>query len=71
MENIKAILNEANTTMDSIVECNVLLADFNEYADFNTVYSIYFNEAPPARAAFEVVTLPKNARVEVKCSAIC
>ena len=71
MENIKSILAKGATEMTNIVECTVLMADLtNEYADFNSIYATYFDDAPPVRAAFEVVKLPKDARAEVKCSAM-
>ena len=58
--------------MSDVLECTVLMADLtNEYDDFNTVYATYFDDAPPARAAVEVSLLPKGARTEIKCSAIC
>ena len=69
MENIKAIMAAAGGTTADIVECTCLLADLTEYADFNSVYADYFDDAPPARAAVEVSALPLGARVEVKCSA--
>ena len=69
MTNIRAILTKAGSSMDDIVECTCLLADLGEYAAFNTVYAKFFNVAPPARAAFQVVELPKSARTEIKCSA--
>ena len=47
-----------------------MLADIDEYGDFNTVYAQYFDAATaPARAAYQVSALPKNARAEVKCTA--
>eukprot|EP00756_Hemistasia_phaeocysticola_P065112 Hpha_TRINITY_DN8310_c0_g1::TRINITY_DN8310_c0_g1_i1::g.154276::m.154276 len=70
MTNIQAILKAAHCTMDDIVECSCLLADLDEYSDFNGVYATFFNEAPPARAAFQVVRLPKDARTEIKCTAM-
>jgi len=70
MSNIRAILKAASLVMDDIVECSCLLADLDEYADFNSVYATFFAEAPPARAAFQVVRLPKDVRCEVKCTAL-
>ena len=71
MENIKAILKAGGAKMSDITECSCLLADLNDYAAFNKVYETYFNaDSAPARAAFQVVKLPKGARAEVKCSAI-
>eukprot|EP01060_Flectonema_neradi_P010653 TRINITY_DN1773_c0_g2_i1.p1 TRINITY_DN1773_c0_g2~~TRINITY_DN1773_c0_g2_i1.p1 ORF type:complete len:403 (+),score=91.55 TRINITY_DN1773_c0_g2_i1:55-1263(+) len=69
MDNIKAIATSANVTMNDIVSCDCLMADLTEYADFNTIYAEYFSTTPPTRAAVQVVALPKNARVEVKCTA--
>ena len=70
MENIKAILSAAGATMEDILECNCLMADLAEYDAFNKVYALYFDEEEaPARAAFQVVLLPKGARAEVKCTA--
>ena len=70
MDNIQAILKAAGSSTNDIVECICLLADFSEYAAFNSVYSRYFTGGNyPARAAFQVVALPKNARVEVKWTA--
>ena len=71
MENIKAILKAGGAKMSDVTECSCLLADLNDYAAFNKVYEQYFDAASaPARAAFQVVKLPKGARAEVKCSAI-
>jgi 2-iminobutanoate/2-iminopropanoate deaminase len=41
-----------------------------DFADLNEVYSIYFDEPYPARAAFAVKELPKNARAEAEVIAI-
>ena len=46
------------------------MADLSEYAALNKVYATYFEaDNAPARAAFQVVALPKDARTEIKCSA--
>ena len=70
MANIKAILAAGGATMDNIVECTVLMLDMDDYDNFNAVYAENFNnDTAPARAAFQVVRLPLDAVVEVKCSA--
>lgn len=53
-------------------ECLVALADIADYAEVNKVYAAAFDGATafPARAAFQVGALPKNARVEVKCTGV-
>lgn len=71
MTNIAAIVDAAGGKMSDIVECNVLMADLNEYAAFNVEYAKVFDaDNAPARAAYQVVALPKDARAEVKCSAV-
>ena len=70
MTTIQNILSAAGASFDDVVECTCLMADLAEYDDFNSVYAKFFKDGPPARAAFQVVELPKGARAEVKCSAI-
>lgn len=69
LNNVKAIIEEAGAGMDAIVETTVLLTDIAEFADMNEVYAEFFSAPFPARAAFQVVALPKGARVEIKAVA--
>ena len=69
MTNVQNIMKKGGASMDNVTECTVLLADLGEYAAFNDVYAKFFKDEPPARAAFQVVALPKGARTEVKCAA--
>ncbi len=69
LENMRAILEAAGATMDDVVETTVLLTDINEFAAMNEVYGEFFSEPYPARAAFQVVALPKGAKVEIKAVA--
>lgn len=69
LTNIKAILEEAGTDMGAVVETTVLLTDIAEFGDMNEVYAEFFSEPFPARAAFQVVALPKGAKVEIKAVA--
>ncbi len=64
--NVKAILNEAGTTMDHVVKTTVFLADMSDFADMNGVYAEFFNAPYPARSAVAVKTLPKGALVEIE-----
>jgi 2-iminobutanoate/2-iminopropanoate deaminase len=64
--NIKAILAEAGLTLDQVVKATVFLADMTDFAAVNEVYAQHFNEPYPARSAFAVKTLPKNALVEIE-----
>lgn len=64
--NVQAILQEAGTDMSHVVKTTVFLADMNDFADMNAVYSEFFTASYPARSAVAVKTLPKNALVEIE-----
>ena len=70
IENIKAILAEAGATLDNVVKTTVLLADMSLFGAMNEVYAEYFNAVYPARAAFAVKELPKQALVEIEAVAV-
>lgn len=70
LENIKAILEGAGTSMDKVVKTLVLLKDINDFQAMNEVYGTYFNENPPARSCFQVGKLPKDALVEIEVVAV-
>lgn len=69
LENIGAILNEAGYTYDDVIKTTVLLKNMSDFVPMNNVYSEYFKKDCPARAAFEVACLPKNALVEIEAVA--
>ena len=64
--NVKAVLEEAGLTMDSVVKTTVFMADMGDFADMNAVYAEFFSEPYPARSAVAVKTLPKGALVEIE-----
>ncbi|QZY53996.1 RidA family protein [Crassaminicella profunda] len=66
LENVKAILEEAGSTLKNVVKTTVFLSDMNNFAKMNEVYSQYFDQAYPARSAVEVARLPKDALVEIE-----
>lgn len=69
LTNVKNILAEAGAPMADVVETTVLLTDIAEFGAMNEVYAEFFSEPFPARAAFQVVALPKGAKVEIKAVA--
>ena len=69
-ENIKAILAKAGCTVDHIVKTTVFLADMSLFGAMNEVYAQQFNGAFPARSAFAVKELPKQALVEIEVIAV-
>lgn len=64
--NVKAILENAGTSMDNVIKTTVFLTDMNDFADMNSVYAEFFNAPYPARSAVAVKTLPKGALVEIE-----
>ncbi len=71
MENLKAVLTEANMTFDHVVKTSIFIADMNDFSSINEVYGSYFNnETAPARETVQVACLPKNVNVEISMIAI-
>ena len=70
LENIKAIVEEAGSSVDKIIKCNVFLDDINDFADFNGVYEDFFGDHKPARSALEVANIPKGAVIEIEAIAL-
>ena len=74
LENLKAILEAAGTSMARAVKATVYLKDFNDFAAMNAVYGAYLaadGVIPPARTTVEVSRLPKDALVEIDLVAEC
>lgn len=71
MENLKAVLEEANMTFENIVKTSIFISDMGNFARINEVYGSYFNAATaPARETVEVANLPKYVNVEISAIAI-
>ena len=66
LTNVKAILEEAGTSLINVVKTTVFMADMADFADMNSVYAEFFTEPYPARSAVAVKTLPKGALVEIE-----
>jgi 2-iminobutanoate/2-iminopropanoate deaminase len=69
LENLKALLEAAGSSLERVVKTTVYLKDMEEFAKMNEVYGTYFTVAPPARATVEVARLPRDVRVEIDCIA--
>lgn len=70
LDNVKAILEGAGTSMANIVKTTVFITDMNDFAQVNEVYATYFNDAPPARSCVAVASLPKGVKIEIEAVAI-
>ena len=65
MENLKSVLQAANTDFSKVVKTSIFLSDMSLFADVNEVYGSYFQGNYPARETVAVKTLPRNANVEI------
>jgi len=69
LNNIKAILEEAGTSIDRVVKTTVFMADLSQFATMNAVYGEFFPANPPARSTVQVAGLPLGALVEIEAVA--
>ena len=69
--NIRNVLKEAGADMSNVVKTTVFLANIADFSAMNDVYAQFFSAPYPARAAFQVACLPKEALVEIECIAVC
>lgn len=69
MENLRAVLEQAGSSLDRVVKCVVMMADMAEWARMNEVYVTFFPGPKPARSAFGTSGLALGARVEIECVA--
>ncbi len=71
MENLKAILKEANTDFSTVVKSSIFISDMNNFGVINEIYGSYFEGLiAPARETVEVSVLPKNVNVEISMIAV-
>ncbi|MFL0250177.1 RidA family protein [Clostridium neuense] len=69
LENVKAILEAAGTSLDKVVKTTVFVKNMSDFAAVNEVYARYFKKDMPARSCVEV-KLPKDALVEIEVIAL-
>ena len=70
LNNVKAILEAAGSSMDQVVKTTVFLKNMDDFAKINGVYATFFTEgALPSRSAVEVARLPKDVLVEIEAIA--
>ena len=67
--NLRAILEEAGSSLDNLVKTTVFLQNLDDFAGMNEVYAKHVGERPPARSTVEVAKLPSGALVEIEAVA--
>jgi 2-iminobutanoate/2-iminopropanoate deaminase len=70
LENLKAVLESAGTSLGQVVKTTVFLKDMNDFGVMNQVYAQFFTESFPARSAVQVARLPKDGSVEIEAVAV-
>ena len=70
MRNLSALLRAAGAGFDRVVRTTVYLADMDDFAAMNEVYSRYIVDPPPARATVQVARLPRDVKIEVDAIAV-
>lgn len=69
-KNLKAVLEEAGASFETVVKATVFIANMDDFSAVNEVYGEYFHTHKPARSCVEVSRLPKDAGVEIEVVAL-
>lgn len=71
VQNVKAVLAAAGSSLARVVKTSVFLVDLADFAAMNEVYARHFTAHPkPARSTFQVAALPAGARIEIEVVAL-
>jgi 2-iminobutanoate/2-iminopropanoate deaminase len=70
MENLKAVITAAGSSLERVVKTTVFLKNISDFAAMNEVYGEYLSDAKPARSTVAVADLPRGALVEIDLIAI-
>lgn len=70
MKNLGALLRAAGVGFEHVVRTTVFLADMNDFAAMNEVYSRHVAAPPPARATVQVARLPRDVKIEIDAIAV-
>ncbi len=70
LDNLRAILQAAGSSLDQVVKTTVYLSDMGEFAAMNEVYAQYFTEHKPARSTVQAARLPRDVKVEIDAVAV-
>jgi len=67
LENLRAILEEAGSSLHRVVKTTVFLKDLGDFSTMNAVYAEYLasDDGAPARTTVEVARLPRNVLIEI------
>jgi len=69
LENVKAILEEAGTSLDKVIKATVFVKNMSDFEAVNEVYAKYFQKDMPARSCVQAIQA-KDALVEIEVIAL-
>lgn len=70
LENVRAVLEAAGSSLERVVKVTVYLRDMSDFAAMNEVYATFFREPFPARATIQAAALPRGIAVEIDVIAV-
>jgi 2-aminomuconate deaminase len=69
-KNVRAILEDAGSSWDRLVDVTVFLTDMKaDFPIYNRLYAEYFKDNQPCRTTLEIGALPTPIAIELKCIA--
>ena len=69
LNNVKAILEAAGTSLDKAVRIGIFMTDLADFKAVNEIYATFFSGDCPARATVQVAALPLGAKIEIEAIA--
>ena len=71
LENVKAVLEAAGTSLDNVIKTTCFMDNMDDFGKMNEVYASFFTgEILPSRSAVEVSRLPKGVLIEIEVIAV-
>lgn len=70
LTNVASVLEEAGSSLEKIVKTTIFFKDLANFQAVNEIYGSFFENAYPARSAFQVAKLPLDAEVEIEVVAV-
>ena len=70
LENLKAVLEAGESSLDRVVKATVFLKNMADFAAMNDVYAQYLGSGKPARSTVAVAELPRGALIEIDLVAL-
>ncbi len=70
LNNVKAILEAAGSSLEKVVKVTVFVKDIGNFGKINEIYASFFTDHKPARSLVEVARLPLDGEIEIEAIAL-